>query len=86
MNVFNVANCRSSRTSNQHDVDRLTAFFDRAGIFPQSKCTRREMHKDFFWALVNRPVSGGSEKDKEREGATVRDGEALMFNHLCKSE
>ena len=36
--------------------------------------------------MVSRPVSGGSEKDKDKEGGTVRDGEALMFSHLCKSE
>ena len=86
MNVFDIGNRRSSRTSNQHDVARLIAFLERADIFPHNNDVKREMHKDFFWALVSRPVSGGSEKDKEREGATVRDGEEVMFSHLCKSD
>ena len=48
MNVFGVANRRSSRTSNQYDVARLTAYFKRADIFLLDASTRREMHKDFF--------------------------------------
>eukprot|EP00956_Cyclotella_meneghiniana_P045051 scaffold350880_cov96-Cyclotella_meneghiniana.AAC.1 len=69
--TFERSSKRSKRTSQEENVQKLTELFERSDVFPVNDTLSRVFDDNFFWTHVKIPKATGTNKDKDKESASM---------------
>ena len=68
------------------DIAKLVDLFERADLFPENCCKKRNFDENFWWSIVSPNAKVGTARDKLKESISETEGVARLFDVLCKTD
>lgn len=84
--TFGTSKRRSSKTSQEENVEKIVLLLERTNVFPVQTSLTRMFDDNFFWREVRIPKASGTDRDKQKEEVVMEGSMKGLFNVMCVGE
>lgn len=84
--TFGKKSKRSSRTSQEENVEKIVLLLERTNVYPSDHSSSRLFDDNFFWREVKIPRASGTDRDKNKEDVVIGGAMKGLYNVMCVAE